>query len=258
MSPKIKDYLGIVSILVLIVVAYGVLSYVGSYANTQPATRMFSVSGEGKAIAVPDIAVFTFGIIDQGGTDIAKIKVNADAKSKKVTDYLKGQGIDSKDIQSTGYNIEPRYQYSVCGPNSTVCPPPTIVGYTINQNYAVKIRDNYFAKIGEIISGVVTAGANNVSQMTFKVDDETKYRNEARTEAMEKAQAQAKAIAKAGGFKLGRLVGVDESGYAPVPFYAAKEVRLGMGGDMAVSSAPSIEPGSQEINVTVNLRYEIR
>ncbi len=64
-------------------------------------------------------------------------------------------------------------------------------------------------------------------------------------------------MAKAGGFSVGRLLSIDESGAQPV-YYA-----YGMGGaDMAMKSAavpaPTIEPGSQDVTVTVTLRYEIR
>ena len=63
--------------------------------------------------------------------------------------------------------------------------------------------------------------------------------------------------AKAAGFKLGRLLSIDE-GYN-YPIYRTMEA-YGKGGDVSAmpAPAPAIEPGSQDIAVTVNLRYEIR
>jgi len=75
---------------------------------------------------------------------------------------------------------------------------------------------------------------------------------------MAMAQEKAKSVAKAGGFKLGKLLSVEESTpYAPV--------MLGRGGVTDSSFLvkeeavmPQIEAGSEEIKIQVYLRYEIR
>jgi uncharacterized protein YggE len=176
---------------------------------------------------------------------------------------MKQNGIADKDIKTESYQLEPRYQNTVCnsGPyygGSTVCPPPAIVGYTIRQTVTVKARD--FSKLGSLLSGAVSAGANSVSQLNFTVDDRTALENQAREEAISKAKAKAKAIAKAGGFSLGRLLTINENGMYPMYkerlTMSAQDMAYGMGG--AAAPAPSIEPGSQEIVVNVNLEYEIK
>jgi hypothetical protein len=136
-----------------------------------------------------------------------------------------------------------------------VCPPSDIVGYTITQSVTVKVRD--FAKAGDILGGVVEKGANSVSGLQFIVDDPTEVQNKAREEAVAKAKAKAEAMADAGGFSIGRLLNIYESGAMPQPYYYDSRMKtLGMGG--AEASAPSFEPGSQDTNVTVTLQYEIR
>lgn len=135
------------------------------------------------------------------------------------------------------------------------CPPAEIVGYTITQSVQVKVRD--FSKVGEILSGVVEEGANTVSQLSFTIDEPDAVQNEARAEAIEKAKQKAKLVAKAGGFGLGRLLDIQESGYLP-PIYYAKEAFGRGGADMSSSVMPAVEPGSQEVTVSVVLRYEIR
>jgi uncharacterized protein YggE len=115
----------------------------------------------------------------------------------------------------------------------------------------VKIRD--FAKIGEVVSGVVGSGANSVSELSFAIDDPTAVQNQARGEAIDKARNKARAIAEAGDFSIGRLLSIDENAPGQPPVY-------GVGGamDEKALSAPTIEPGSQEVVVTVNLTYEIK
>ena len=114
-------------------------------------------------------------------------------------------------------------------------------------------------KIGDIIGGVVSNGANQVGALSFTIDDPAKVQAEARADAMKKARVQAEEIANAGGFKLGRLLGIQgDSGYR-------YDYGYGIGGasvkaTMSPTEAaplPTIEPGSQDINVSVTMQYEI-
>jgi uncharacterized protein len=261
MDNKVKQYLGMAVIIAIFLFAVGYLSYVNSYSKSvEPNSyRSFSVVGEGKVTAIPDVAQFTFSVITEGKKDIAALqKENVDATNKAI-DFLKAQGIEAKDIKTTNYSLNPKYQYYDCrSPESSItpCPPAEIVGYTITQTVSVKIRD--FAKIGAVVSGVVDAGANSVSSLSFTVDDSTALENQAKEEAITQAKAKAELIARAGGFKIGRLISLEDS---YTPYYYG--YGLG-GGDMkaeSVSSAipvPTIEPGSQEITINVTLRYEIK
>lgn len=260
-STKDKKYLNWAIIIALLIGSWAAIVYVGAFSKQADVmnSRTYVATGEGKVVTKPDIATFTFSIIDEGGKDIGALKTENDKKSGKIVDFLVSQKIDKADIKTLNYNVSPRYQtcYSTAG---RVCPPSEIVGYTISQMYEVKIRD--FAKMNDVLSGVVAAGANDVSQISFTVDDMSKLRNEAKAEAIKNAKDQAEMIAKAGGFKLGKIVSVDEGGGMPVPMMYGKNAVLGMGGgaDMA-ASAPSvaqIEPGSQEVVVDVMVRFEIQ
>lgn len=250
-----KNLFNWAAIVLMLVLAVSSLWYVSTYNESiQPGSfRSFSVTGEGKAIVVPDVARFTFGVLTEAsGKDIAKLQTDNTAKMNKIIAVLKKAGLAEKDIKTESYNLSPRYQY--CGRESVICPPSQIVGYTIDQTVSVKVRD--FGKIGSILSEVVTAGATNISQVEFTVDDMEQVRNEARALAIEQAREQAKATAKAGGFRVGKLLSLEENS-GPMPMMYEKSI--GFGGDMAVASAPvpAIEPGSTEVVVNVFLRYEI-
>lgn len=259
MNQKIKDYLGVALIISIIIVAVSVWSAVRTYSRSlEPSSfRSFSVSGEGKVVSLPDVAQFSFSVITQGGVNIAELQKTNTEKTNTAINFVKSQGVETKDIKTQSYNLEPRYQSYNCprplGNEVEPCPPPTIVGYTITQTVLVKIRD--FAKIGDILKGVIEAGANSVSQLNFAIDEPEKAAAEARAEAIQKAREKAESIAKAAGFSLGRLLSVSESGGVPLPiFFKGAEVGTG-GGALA---APSIEPGSQEVKVNMTLTYEIR
>ena len=277
MSQNIKNYIGVAGMIVALVFAYSYFRYTGAYERSiQPSSfRSFSASGEGKATVVPDVAVFNFTVITEGGKDLAASQKENTDKTNQAVDFVKSKGVEAKDIKTQSFNVSPRYESYNCYAPMTVmsvsaavgqeiapvarkCPPPSIVGYTITQSIEVKVRD--FSKVGELLSGVVDKGANQVGQLYFKVDDQEKALADARAKAIDQAKRKADEIAAAGGFKKGRLLSIEESGYNPYPY----DRYYGMGGDAMMESAkvmsapaPSIEAGSQEMKVNVYLRYEI-
>lgn len=266
-TPMGKKYLYVVIIAALLAFSYGVVGLVGALKNSiDPSfARSFSVSGEGKVVAVPDVAQFSFTVLTEGGTNVASLqKINTESTNAAI-DFIKSKGIAKEDITTQGYTVSPRYQYYSCSRSVSLgevipiepCPPAEIVGYTISQTVLVKAREHAFGIVGELLSGVVEHGANSVSQLWFTIDDPAMVEQEARQKAIEQAKEKAKATARAGGFRLGRLLSLSEGGF--MPFYKGvglESVRdAGIGG---AAPAPSIEPGSQDIMVTVTLMYEIR
>jgi uncharacterized protein YggE len=257
-NEKIRGYLFVAVIVAVLAVGYAALSAAGTYGSSiQPSSyRSFYVTSQGKAVGVPDVAEFTFSVTTQGGTDLGTLQTQNTTAANKVIDFVKGDGVADKDIQTSGYDISPRYTacetaYSSIAP----CPPPTIVGYTVSQNVDVKVRD--FTKIGDILAGVVKNGANTVSALQFTIDDPTSVEAQARADAITKAQAQAQAIAREAGFSVGRLLSVSTNNYQPVYRYAKNMAApAGLGG--ASVPTPTIEPGSEEVQESVTLQYEIK
>lgn len=261
MENKIKNYLGIAISIAALIAAFAFVGFVGSYSKSiEPSSfRSFSVSGEGEATVIPDVAEFSFSVITEGGEDIAVLQQENTQNVNGAVDFLKSTGIEAKDIKTQSYNLSPRYQYFRCPPvieiNGKPCPPREIVGYTVSQSVSVKVRN--FDVIGKALAGVVDNGANSVSGLSFVVDDPTSAENQARAQAITKAKEKAKAIAKAGGFRLGRLLSIQESSVSPRPFYL-EAARGGAATEDIASLAPTIEPGSQEVTVNLTLTYEIR
>lgn len=259
MSPALKNLLGLAIIVSLAGFLYFGFVVTKTYDRSSEPTnfRSFTVQGDGKAVGVPDIASFTFQVITEGDEDLAKLQTENATKMNAVIDFVAKQGIDKKDISTTQYSINPRYENVVCDYRAgSVCPPAKIVGYTVQQMATLKIRD--FKLTSPLLTGVVENGANTVSDIQFSLDNPTEVENEARAEAIEKAKAKAKSIAEAGGFSLGRLLEISEGYISPSVSY-----RGGAMMDMAVGSkeaavAPTIEAGSQEIQIQVYLKYEIR
>ncbi|MDA1337339.1 MAG: SIMPL domain-containing protein [bacterium] len=253
MDNSLQSRLTLTIIGTLVIFAISTLWFVSSYSRAaEPSSfRNFQVSGEGSVTTIPDIAQFSFGVLTQGGIDLGVTQEKNTGAVNASIEFLKNQGIDKKDISTKTYQVNPRYQYYSCSGKEGPCPPAEIVGYTVEQTIQVKVRN--FNVIGDLLSGVVENGANSVSQLSFTVDDPTEIENEARAKAIEKAKAKAQALAKAGGFKVGRLLSIQE-GFAPSPRYDFAISESATGG----APSPSIEPGSQEVKVNITLTYEIK
>lgn len=258
MDKAIKNYLGIAIIAALFFSIIIGFWYARSFSKSVFSNRNFSVNGEGKATVIPDIAQFSFGILTEGGKDLSALQEKNTSSGNRIIDFLKTSSIEEKDIAIQSYDIDPRYQYTDCARTISAdgtpasCPPPEIVGYTIHQKVSVKIRT--IRNAGNIIAGVVENGANTVSGLSFTVDDITPLQNQAREKAVTQTQEKAAAIAKASGFRLGKLISINE-GFSPQPFSGPVYTLGGKGGEL---SAPNIEPGAKEIQASVTLTYEIR
>ena len=231
---------------VLVILAIFLLVSTNQIANTAATTNTVSFSGEGKVIAKPDVAKIQLSIVTEALVSKTAQDDNS-KKSKAITDYLKKQNIDDKDIKTTGYNIYPQYKYPQYGGR------PQITGYQVNQSLEVKIRN--LDNASNILDGVVTAGANQIGGLSFEIDNPDALRAEARSKAITNAKKKANELQSQVGISLGKIINFSENtGGYPVPIlYEAK----GMGGDIS-NGGPSIPSGENEITVNVTLTYQIK
>jgi len=221
--------------------------YIGQEIETK---NTITVADKGEVYAKPDLALTTFSVVTEKKTVSEAISENA-KKMNAVIDFVKEQGVEDKDLKTISFNIHPRYEwYGV-----TQFYPQgrrVLVGYEVRQSLEVKIRD--MEKIGDIIEGATDAGANEVGDLQFTVDNPDELKKQARGQAIEKAKNKAEELASQLGVRLVRIVNFSESGV--IPFYYGLEKAAGMGGGEEVS-APAIETGENKIEVNVTITYEI-
>jgi len=213
--------------------------------TNQPYARTVTVSAEGKVYTKPDIALISLSVLSKGKT-VKDVTKDGNTKMNQVIDAVKGLGVEAKDITSTEYNLYPEYYY----PENL---PPKLTGYQLSQQIQVKIRK--LDQVEDVLDAGIGAGANQVGQLSFDIDDPTAIKKEAREKAFTAAKEKAKEMADAAGVKLGRVVTFSEGeGYQPPVFANYMMEAKTMGG--AVPS-PTIEPGSKELNLIVSVTYEI-
>jgi len=247
--PKLEQKIVFIAfiILVLFLVFAGfkqLVDAVNNYRNGGAANipQTVSFTGEGKVKATPDTAKVEIGLVTEGKDSISVQNENS-AKMNAVIKFLKEQKISGEDIKTSAYSLSPKYEYNKG--------KSTLVGYILNQALTVTVRD--LNKIGEILDGAVSNGANQVNSISLFVDKPEELKNKAREDAVRQAKEKASAASKIAGFKLGRVIGFSENTFGEPPIYYET---MGKGGGSA--PAPQIEPGTQEITINVTLTYLIK
>ncbi|HPD55377.1 MAG TPA: SIMPL domain-containing protein [Candidatus Paceibacterota bacterium] len=239
-------FLIIISIVAL-VAGWGI-SYV---ISNMPPEHTLTVSGEGKIFAKPDVAIVEMSVISQH-KNVELAQSENDQKMQQVVNFLKESGIDEKDIKTTQYNLQPEYDYSWC--RTTEYPvycPPKLVDYMLTQSLQVKIRD--LSRVGKIIGNLSEIGVNQISDISFVIDNDTEIKAAARQKAIAEAKQKAQEMANAANIELGKIIEINESvsGLTPQRIVYQKTI------ESADATAP-IEIGTNEIVVSVSLIYEIK
>jgi uncharacterized protein YggE len=242
-----------IGIVLGLVLSAGLLSALGdsslgrsepASAQTQSNFKAVTVSGVGRVLVSPDTAQFTLGVQIRN-PDLAAAQAEATTKMNAVINSLKANGIDDAKIKTVAYNIGLEYN-----PQKS---DASISGYVVTN--LVQSRIKPIDKTGAIIDAAVKAGANNVSEVSFIVEDVDAATRQARQQAMDDAKAKADQLARLGGVTLGMPVQITETNSpAPMPVDATRSVATAGG---AADMAPPIQGGQSEIVVYVTVSYGI-
>lgn len=262
-NPELKKVFKYTTALIFILSLFLVAKIFGEIKSYRfigselPAQNVITVIGSGEVFAIPDIVSFSFTISEEAKT-VAEAQAKATKKTNSAIEILKDNGVEEKDIKTTAYNINPKYQYDyneICP--SWGCPPPnqTISGFEVSQTVSVKIRDT--EKGGRILTLIGETAPSYVSGLNFEIDDIESVKAEARKLAIEDAKAKAKILSKNLDVKIIGLVSFSEQSGGYYPSY-------GLGGaDFAIAQesklvSPEIPAGENKIVSDVYLTYEIR
>src|SRR4030042_488312 len=225
--------------------------YIGQEIETK---NTITISDTGEIYTKPDLAITTLSVITEAKPVDEAMKENTE-KMNKVINFVKGEGVEEKDLQTTNFNIYPRYEYRE---TEIFSYPPSdkrvLVGYEATQSLQVKIRN--MEKIGKIIEGATANGANQVGDLQFTVDTQDDLKDKARKQAIDKAKTKAETLASQLGVNLVRITNFSESAvlpYYPIDLKYAEVPAEGLGG-----GAPEIETGENKITVTVTITYEVK
>jgi uncharacterized protein YggE len=205
------------------------------------------VVGAGEASADPEVSRITFGV-DLQGDDPAKLVDEGTRKIDRAIAAIKELGIADSEIKTVGYNL---WVETVHDPETGR--PTGEVMYRVSHQIRATVHD--LDTVGSILSAVVQAGANTVSEVSFGVEDPQALIEQARQDALKDAKERAQLMAEGLGITLGKPMLVTEG--SAVPYGAQGGYGGGGGGVMAESAAVSISPGAFSVSVSIQVVYEI-
>ena len=210
-------------------------------SDVKPAGGEITVIGKGEAIGKPDQAQVQVGV-DILADSVEVAASQNQAVINEIMSALTAQGVEPKDIQTTNFNVWVEQIY-------LEGQTPQVGGYHVSNQVNVTIRE--IDKVGEVLSAVIGAGANNIFGISFSVADPATMEAEARAKAMEDARARAEELARLGQVELGEVKLISEVIAQTGPPFAAFE-------QAATAEAPSIAPGQLTFQIQLQVTYNIR
>ena len=215
-----------------------------AYAGT------IAIEGRGEVAAAPDMATINSGVTTQGATAREALDANTSAMAELIA-ALKAAGIEARDIQTSGFSVNPNYVYTDERDANGYTLPPKINGYQVSNTVTVAVRK--LDTLGSILDKSVTVGANTVNGVSFSVADPSDLYDEARKAAFADARAKAELYATVAGSALEDIVSISETqGFnqpQPYPMYAKAE--------MAADAAVPVEAGELSFAINVNVQWEL-
>lgn len=213
--------------------------------TNQPYARTVTVSADGKVNAKPDIAQMQLSVVSKGQT-VKQISADNNQKMNAIVAAVKTLGVEDKDILTSQYDLNPDYDYTTGARR--------FLGYTLTQAITVKVRK--LDTVDDVLDSAVKAGANEVGGLSFDIDDTGPIKKQAREKAFTMAKEKAAEMASAAGVGLGRVVTFSESTDSGVIPYSNFVMSAKSASPEAAQGA-SIQSGSKEMTVSVNVTYEI-
>ena len=163
--------------------------------------RSVTVVGEGAVNIEPDVATARIGVVVLRAT-VKEASSEANATMQEVKAALLAQDVEEKDIRTRHYNIyAERY-----GPEGLL--QEDQVQYHVNSTVDVTIRD--LDSIGGVLDAAIGAGANDIGNIRFSLENPAAVESEARAMAVADARAKAEELAALIGAAVGEATEISE------------------------------------------------
>jgi uncharacterized protein YggE len=196
-------------------------------------------TGEGIVKQAPDRVWVSIAAESRAKSPREAQRTNADAM-KAVLDKLKALGLSGDAVRTSGYDLQPEYDYA----NGR----QTLRNYVARNMVEVRIDD--IARAGDVLDAAVGSGATSVSGIRFDLKDRAAAEREALRLAVVDARARANAAASGAGVRVDRVIRIEEQRVTipePRPMPMMRTMT------MQADAATPITPGELEIRATVTM-----
>lgn len=164
--------------------------------------RTITVSGSADVRVVPDEVILTVGV-ETWSESILQAKADNDARTQNVLALAEPFNIEPHHVKADYITVEPRYD------SYNTDQPGVIVGYFVRKTIALTLKDT--ARFEELLTEVLNAGANYIYNAEFQTTELRKYRDQARSLALQAAREKGEAMAAELGESIGRPLNIQEN-----------------------------------------------
>lgn len=199
-------------------------------------------SGEAVVRRAPDEAYMTATVETRGRGPREVQQQNATAMSA-VLQRLTVLGVPKDSVRTLGYTVQQEIDYV----NGRRVPKEFVA------RNAVEVRVVPVERTGDVLDGLVQAGATTVDRVRFDVKDRPALEREALRLAVIDARARADAAAAGAGRTVDRVLRIDDTRQPDYRGPVMMSARAASG-----DAATPIEPGVVEIRATVTLTVAIK
>ena len=219
--------------------------FVPALAQSQPASRSITVTGDAEVLVAPDEALVTLGV-ESVNKDLATAKKQNDQAVQKVLASVGKNGVQAADVKTDFSQIVPRYD-----PNAQ---SPTVTGFAVIKSISVKVRD--LKKLEAVVTDALLAGANTLSGVNFQTSKLKQYRDQARLLAIKAAKDKAVAMAGALEQQIGEPLNIlEQSGVVQPYAFNAQNVAPG-GINSAVGG--TFAPGQISVSASITVTFALK
>lgn len=252
------------TVLFLLGLGLGFVSFI--FVNTESAEVFAQSNASGQDNKTPSVShnntlYVSDTATDRVNTDLVTISVGVQSTNTSATDALisnskianeiisslRDNGVKENEISTSQYTIQPNYNYSESGNivNTT--------GFTVTN--VLTVQSSNFSNISLWIDSAVSAGANTINGVDFRVSDETlkSVQNTLIQQAIFNAKQKADIASSAIGSTITGIksISVNTDGFNPMPF----NDQIMQKSFASESLSTPIIPGEQEVSITVQITY---
>lgn len=199
---------------------------------------------------VPDMAEIVYGVTTEHRDASACQQENAE-KLDEILAYLKDKGYEDSSIKTTGFSLNPQYDWSG---NSR-----KLVGYEMSTQ--ITVTDVPMEDVGALLSQTVETGANEIQNVTYFSSTYDEAYEEALAKAVEMAQSKAETLAHAGGYQVVGIMSIVEQADSQYGRYVESGISRNSSLDAAAEKAMAVEmavmPGEMQVTADISVEFEL-
>jgi len=199
---------------------------------------------------VPDMSEIVFGIRTEAA-EADQCQADNAENLERLLEYLKAQGVEEKSIATSGFSLDPRYDWS--GNKQT------LIGYEMRTQ--VTVTNIPMDQTGAMLTKGVKEGANEIVSVNYFSSSYDEAYAEALKKAVELARSKAEALAAASGQKAGDVLSIQEYNDSQYGRYVSSNLAVNTRASGAMKEEAAMDmgvmPGEMSVKASICVEIEL-